>query len=387
MEQGGAYANYESELDAQLRELVDGGEARSFEELCAKASGAYPTEVLASLKRIEYGASRQLNLYPTSRQHLQTRNPNVFPEPHAVDFEWRFAEATVAHLTLLALRTPGKTACLGTPTVFFEIIARGGDAVLYDRNPLWPNVRTGESHNIFNVDLCRHRPVGKAEFGLILLDPPWYVGHMRAWLSHALQLARVGGTIIMPIFQDLLRPGARGERASLLSDIQSVGDTNIERNAARYVIPPFERESLAAEGIVVAEDWRRADLLHVTKQRGDTQLRFDAIEEPEWVRFQIGLQTVAVRDRPENGRTIRTRSLYQDGSVILKSVSARDPIRSEIGLWTSRNRCLQVTGAARIAEFCALLQQGVSPRASIDAIASDAAEREALYSIVLVIGI
>jgi hypothetical protein len=379
--------NYESELDARVRELVETGTANSFEELCAQASGAYPTEVFAALRRIEHTTSRSLGLYPNGSHNHPTGNASSFPEPHAVDYEWRFAEETVSRLASIALRTPGRTACLGTPTVYYEIADKRGDAVLYDRNPLWPDIGSGESQNIFHIDLCRHRPVGAAEFGLVLLDPPWYVGHMRAWISHALQLARVGGNIIMPIFQHLLRPGAAEERASLVSDLQLIGETFIERDAARYVVPPFERESLAVEGIVVSEEWRTADLIHVTKERAATQFRFDVVEEPEWLRFRIGLQTVALRVHSTDRRAIRTSSLYEDGSVILKSVSARDPVRREIGLWTSRNRCLRVTGAARIADFCALLQRGTPPRAAIGAIARDAAERDALHSIVLVIGI
>src|SRR4051794_2423934 len=123
---------YELMLDRRVRQLLDAGASR-FEDLCRGCQGAFPTEVAASLCRIGPHAASL-----TAREPVRLVAPDMgpyLPEPHPIDYEWRFSRATAAAVARYAERIGGRVACLGVPTVFIELRPEHVEAVLIDRNP------------------------------------------------------------------------------------------------------------------------------------------------------------------------------------------------------------------------------------------------------------
>ena len=70
------------------------------------------------------------------------------------------------------------------------------------------------------------------------------------------------------------------------------------------------------------------------------------VEEGQWQELIVGKIKVKLRVKDENPDTYISPELldFADGNVALPTVSRRDPIRSEIDLWTSTQRGFKIKG-------------------------------------------
>jgi hypothetical protein len=103
----------------------------------------------------------------------------IRPDPHPLDFDWRFDTASTESL---ARRTPkGRTLLLGCPSVAEALARIGREATLIDWQPL-PHISKGIEH--LRADLRSARLIGKVgEFDTVILDSPWYTDYLRPWLQ------------------------------------------------------------------------------------------------------------------------------------------------------------------------------------------------------------
>lgn len=124
----------------------------------------------------------------------------------------------------------------------------------------------------------------------------------------------------------------------------------MDTRVAHYYTPQFEQETLANKGID-AKNWRRGDLaLFVSdgiRLPENIALR---VEEDQWHELIVGKIKVKVRVGDENPNKYVSPELldFADGKVALPTVSRRDPIRSEIDLWTSTQRGFKIKGRKAI---------------------------------------
>src|SRR5947199_7472023 len=80
----------------------------SFEGLCRACNGAFPSAIV--------GAARAAGLPKTTARDSSLNPSDPFePEPHPLDFDWRFTNESANHLADLALQNGTSLACLGTP--------------------------------------------------------------------------------------------------------------------------------------------------------------------------------------------------------------------------------------------------------------------------------
>lgn len=377
-------SDYDTLIERSVVMAVQQG-ARSFSEICLATRGAFPADVLAALRRLGFDDE----LFPDiSARTLNELHENWWPEPSPVDYEWRFTFETAQSIATIALGFGQRVLCLGTPTVFRSLFLRGTDTDLVDRNPLIVRALSSvPTERIHIADISNYSLDSERSFDVIVMDPPWYPDHVRHWLSIASEVVSDEGTIIFTLFPELTRPGAELERAVLLSGLAKIGTYEVSPGSVSYVTPLFERETLSALGVPPLPQWRTADL--VTLRVSPTRDRLEPTAPPsefEWEHFLFGTQVVAIKRVLSDTKPITVASPYDDRAFLLRSVSSRDPVRSTIGLWTSRNRVARLTGNARIAQFLRALEHGVTCDHAIDQIAETKEESAALEMIVALIG-
>lgn len=388
--------DYRSRL-VQAVQIAVGNGAETVTDLCRGCAGAFPTDVVAAAREV-LGAA--IDQWPHRRwpdDALGTEDAAVpsMPEPHPIDFEWRYTAATADAISGMLGDLGGRIGCFGTPSVFVRLLHGAADAVLVDRNPgLRRHFGAHLHHRMRMTDLSQLQPGsgavldGADRFDTILLDPPWYVGHTLAWLAYALSSLRKGGRVVVTLFPELLRPAALHERDQLLRILRSLGRVRRLEVLPRYTTPMFESETLSAVGLADLGQWRTGELVEVTV-RDPSAHRIDVpvVENPAWERVQLGRQVVAVRHDPDTyARPVSVQPVAETGSFLLRSVSARDPVRQRVTVWTSRNRGALVTGTEVVYRFLAGLADEASPNELFDTDREFAEARPALQTILALVG-
>jgi hypothetical protein len=119
-------AFYERRIDTVLERarLIHGA---SFRDICRACKGLFPTEV--ALRLLKNGDR------PKPARSAPDWGLASWPEPHPIDFDWRFNAATARSLAH-RVRGAENVLCVGTPTVFKEILEAGRRACLIDQNSL-----------------------------------------------------------------------------------------------------------------------------------------------------------------------------------------------------------------------------------------------------------
>jgi len=250
----------------------------------------------------------------------------MHPEPHPLDYDWRFTPATRRDL---AKRLGGHALLCGTASVASELT----HATSVDRNP-------SRQPDIL-ADISRDRPVD-ARFDSVLLDPPWYPATTRRWLSWAAAHVDLGARMFCTLWPESTRPSAPSERRVLLDDLASWSTVILHPSTVAYATPLFEAEALATRGLTRTE--RRGDLLEIHIHTRPT-LALPCPHHAVWQRFVIGHYQLALRVEPLASGP--TGIAPHPGAVgwTFPSVSRRANGRSAIGLWSSRHEVATVMGA------------------------------------------
>lgn len=370
---------YEENLEARLLQVLNAGTS-SFRSLVAQSEGAYPTDVLAALRRL-----RQRGAVNETESGFRVIGPAVpvvsgpseydesafakedsdFPEPHPLDFDWRFSSRTLELLNrLVEERECTKIAVLGAPTLFKFLIDHGQAAHLFDRNEqIVQYLRKNGYNDITRCDLFHFSARG--EFSCVLADPPWYLDYYHAFIESARRLLRPEGILFLSVLPRLTRPQAERDRSDILRFTQERGFNLVSAEPAslQYLSPRFEVEALKSEGLRLAS-WRSGDLYtFALTTRQIPGLAFDYDEEDElWRTWNVGRSLVKVRwDGTHGEAAFDFKSVSGAGDIRLRSVSRRSPLRTNINLWTSRNIALDVTRPDLVCAALQLLAEGHSP--------------------------
>jgi SAM-dependent methyltransferase len=347
-----ADAAHRHAVDHRLRAAIEAG-ARSFSAALAATEGADPRLVAQRLRALGHPACGE------EPEPFEAPAP-WDPELHARDFEWYFTPTCAAELAA-RVGTPGSSVlCLGTPTVAFALLAVGRvrRVTLVDRNPLaFHRHRAPGTLDARLEDLAAAR-LDAGAYDAAVLDAPWYPAALEHWLAVAARAVRPGGRVALALLPALHRPSARADRAAILTRARALGAVSVAPGWLRYATPRFEHEALAAAGVGVPAQWRRADLLEIVVRAplaADREPPAPAPPSaPAWTRFVIGPQVIQLDPCApvEDGDLLSP--IDGDPGFRYGSISTRDPQRASIGLWTSRSRVARVR---RPAEVAALLER------------------------------
>lgn len=337
---------------SQAVERVPPEARKDLQGLCRMLHGAFPNDVVQAL-----GSRLISGFQKPSRAENRSELDQRSPEPHPIDYDWRFNKATADSLARLT-SSFGRVLCIGTPTVYHAIAERRRAGFLIDRNPfLACHLVQNENCNfiIENIEALSPNDID-GQFAAAILDPPWYPAVYERWLARTIPHIQSGGTIFVSLFRKFTRPEAERERLELLDRFAAIGEVSFAFFEAVYSTPRFEAEVLSRLNLPVLPDWRAADVVRIDLFPHITSWPFPchpAESTMLWHRFLDDQQVIAVVYRDNDRGPITYSPAAPNISFELASVSGRDPGRTTIAVWTSRNRAAAATGTQRIiAVFC-----------------------------------
>jgi hypothetical protein len=341
----------------------------SFMRLAMCAQGLYPSDLATLLKEEVLSGGI---LFREGKYGLPSLgapkglgsagNLLELPEPHPLDYDWRFTADTTERMALRILsETPGAghIALVGTPSLINKIPHGRSDCrvTLVDGNEeLVTYLARQQQHPGLTckyVDLTLGPAKLDEPSNVVMCDPPWYVEYYAAFLAQAAVIAEIGATVFISLLPLCTRPESERDRQEIFNIAGSLGLTPyaLEPGVLVYDIPPFERKSLALEGLSVTEAWRRGDLLVLQKVSAPTEQdmrraleRSNLAREDrrQWREVLIGARKIKLRRAADdsNGRPELVRIERDD---LLPTVSRRYPGRERVDLWLWDNRVFGVT--------------------------------------------
>ena len=343
---------------------------RSFATLVEAAEGAYPIDVqtvldeLRTQQKVAISESGDWRGVDGPAQEGLSQNcygrqsgpKDGLPEPHPLDFDWRFTAQTLSDLTnSLELSSSTRVAVLGAPTLYRHLTDIGTKSTLFDRNAsLLERLRNDGYASVRDCNFLEF-PQLESGFDCALADPPWYTEHYEAFIEAARCLLVPSGRLFLSVLPRLTRPSAAEDRIEILDVAQSLGFdlTAVAPRALRYVSPPFETEALKADGVIELGDWRSGDLFSfVLGTRPPKHIKpREPISKEVWQAYEVGKTTIKIKTEPaEVSQEFKFEAVSSGGEFRLRSVSRRSPARSKVNLWTSRNIALAVSKVVVLAE-------------------------------------
>lgn len=271
------------------------------------------------------------------------------PEPHPLDFDWRFTSGTAV---ALSRRVNGPSLlAVGTPMLAQATLLQGRTVQLVDRQPHLSPLGVA----LLDVEVAS---AIEGSWTTAILDPPWYPLAYRRWLGWAAQHVPVGGTILSSLWPTDTRPTAELEREELLAWTGGWAEYLIEPAALRYEVPLFESVARRLMGVPdPAAPWRAGDLLKLVVQQVPS-LPPAIVKTEVWRRFVWDDYQLALRitDHTADEPALARHPLAQ--GWLWPSYSRRAEGRGRIDLWSSRNEVAVVTGSIRLAEELSLFTAG-----------------------------
>jgi hypothetical protein len=386
-------STYIAELKIRLRSLLSRSNL-SLGQLAREMEGAYPTDILSAIKDLQDDENIVPLIEGTASAHDRDESDSnqngeaepQLPEPHPLDYDWRFAESSLTFLeSLLSRFGSDKIAVLGAPTLYLRLNKIGRSVSLYDNNAqLIEGLRLAGFRGLTHRDLFLRCP-SEVAFDTVVADPPWYPEHYAAFIDGAKDLLTPGGNLFLSVLPRLTRPSALDDRMKIISHAYDRGLDILEvySSVLAYDSPPFELASLRAEGLGL-DRWRTGDLFVFRRSSRDAAPRDDRerVDDEQWHSFTIGETIVKVRRRAAESKEFYFQPASPSGDVHLHSVSRRAPFRADIDLWTSRNLALKLSKPDHVNEVLALGERGTSLRDAVVRVVRDrglsAASKQAL---------
>lgn len=328
--------------------------ATSIEDLCRRTCGAPPSDVLSYVIKAEFERFQKESTRPVLSS-LEER----IPEPHPIDYDWRFDHVTIETLTSMTRRFE-HTLCVGTPTVFDSIARSHRQVTLVDRNPFLAKGLSETAFTKLFLNEIESVALPSGKYDAAILDPPWYPAMYDSWLNKVIPAIKPGGTIFLILFQELTRPTASHELHVLLNRLDRLGAITIFPRAATYVTPNFELETLRRQCVPDLYAWRQGDILQLDLPAAGKSRPSDRwmLQKPQWRRFLLAGQVVATTICSRDNGPFDYQDLESAESPFeLTSVSDRNVSRRAVNIWTSRNRGARATGIERAATMLAAIAE------------------------------
>lgn len=346
--------------------------ANTLGEIARQAGGIYPLELKELLDELVLKGEVRYSQAGYSLATSETGNiledwtPKriSLPEPHPLDYDWRFSISTARYLAGLVAKEShhkGAVLLLGAPSVFVEIILSkplshitlidsSRELMDYLAQFELPQTVNVIAHNLMSSTLWET----DKKFGVVVCDPPWYVEHYIAFLAQATHAASIGAVIILSLLPMNTRPNAIQDRWEILGKAQQLGlhIQGIENGRVEYETPEFELTSLGSAGIDTDGNWRKGDLVILRKVRNLSKGKISEIASSaysassngqEWSEILIGKRKLKLRG-PFDDYSVTPEIISIEKNDILPTVSRRYKGREAVDLWLWDNRVFGLRG-------------------------------------------
>lgn len=261
------------------------------------------------------------------------------PDPHPLDFDWRFSEECVADLVQL-LHGRERVLAVGAPSIARFLQSQGRDVVLIDRQPL----QGVKNHLRVEVGADIKTKIA-AEFAL--LDPPWYPEDTLRWVTWTANTIGKGGTIILSVWPDHTRPNASVQKQFLAKQFAEWANVEILETRTSYEIPSFELTSSRVSTNELATSPRSGDLWRITV--GSLPQVPQGEPTRRWFRFTINNYQLAIADDSGHAAEELTGVTGADG-WLWPYVSRRARNRDQIDVWSSANEVASTNSSRQLVE-------------------------------------
>lgn len=254
--------------------------------------------------------------------------PHELPEPHVLDFDWRYTDETVRSLLRL-VRPSDSVLAIGAPSLARYLESLGRDVLLVDRQPF---------HAVRN-HVQIEPGIIKPDFEkrtIAILDPPWYPEEARIWIAWSAHGLVPNGEILVSLWPDITRPTAAREFDELRAWASEWAEFEVLNIVPRYVMPPFEFAAVEASENLALPSPRFGRLVSLRLKRLPSLLGYPADRET-WVRFVLNDYQLALRLRGDHSLPDEMNRHPLGKDWTWPYVSRRAPKRDLISLWTSRN--------------------------------------------------
>jgi hypothetical protein len=263
------------------------------------------------------------------------------PEPHPLDFDWRYTPDTIATLSKM-LPVEGPVLAVGAPNLARHLSTMGRNVMLIDRQPMQQVFQ----HLAIDIDVSTPLLTG---YRAAIVDPPWYVQHVRCWLAWTANCLGVDGEILATIWPAGTRPDGEMEHQFVMEWLSQWATAQQSSFSPTYETPIFEQHAeIVATGGELSRSPRRGRLLSIRVKKLP---KIPSLEEQprQWLRFVLNDYQLALRMHPENGEPLEVLPHPQAIGWTWPFVSRRAPGRGNIDLWSSRNEVALVRNPAALA--------------------------------------
>jgi hypothetical protein len=362
-------------------------------ELYRRSLGAFPTIVKESLAALPGmpGALAEQTCPPDTGRIIYEPAAWEDDDLDPVDGQWYFDQPTVDRLLALLPTGTRSVLAMGIPTIAGPAARSVDEVTLLDRSRGLRGkslgLETAERQwglNVADWDLGEKPYLDAAGTDVVLMDPPWYLEHYRAWLHTAIEASKMGGLIGVVVPQPLTNRRSFADQGELLGLLSSVGQVSIRENVLSYVTPSFERPVLNLSGIGYLDRWRRADLALVRVRKKRLPYEFEPVPDIEWKHREIGGRIVRSWGESVSDDSVPViRTAHSAAGYRLGSVSRYYLRSSDINLVTSRGRAAAVSRWGRLPVILDLLQKGRPLALAVETALPNvaAAEQQALVKV------
>lgn len=357
-----------------------------------KSLGAFPTVVKEALEKLSAAGRVGSRSRPVCDPALVPLDPVVDATPweddelDPVDAQWYFDMLSVKKIISHFPPRTRSVVALGTPTVAAIAADDFPEVTLVDISqrfwkkeiPKW--LDTGKVDRVMH-DLDDKPYDGVTDADVVVMDPPWYIEHYRAWLWSAVKTCRPGGLIAVALPQLLTNRRALPEREEIMGWLRAIGCVSIEDGALTYVTPSFEVAVLEPNGLDFLRRWRRADLALVRLQNRALPYDMPRFSSSEWAYREIlGRIVRSWREIPHHDIAPVIGPADPDLGYRLSGVGRNYLWSSDANLITSHGGAAVVTEWGVLPAILDSLETGeaLSPAVARALPAASLAERESL---------
>jgi hypothetical protein len=211
----------------------------------------------------------------------------LLPEPHPLDYDWRFTGESVAFVCEL-LPIQDHVLAVGAPSVARQLEAVGRKVVLVDRQPL-----QGVTHH-WPIEPGAEELKG-GQFGSAIVDPPWYPEDLMTWTAWTARVVGPGARIFVSLWPPGTRPNDAEEAQRILDWMSQWSEVSPLSPSLFYERPIFERAAVtASQGGALSSSPGAGRLVSLQIKKNPDALTV-AKRKATWVRFVINAYQLAVR--------------------------------------------------------------------------------------------
>ncbi|MDP1695741.1 MAG: bis-aminopropyl spermidine synthase family protein [archaeon] len=269
-----------------------------------------------------------------------------FPEPHSVFSQWRMTKKSTERIIEKIKEKDYEEVCfLGCPILGNEYAKDLEKRILLmdmDKETL-KCTRRDIRKRVYDVHDSLPKDIIK-KFNCVVTDPPWYQDDINLFISRAAQATEQGGTIYFSTPGLLTRPSVVDERLEMQKWL-SENNLIIENiSEVEYETPAFEYMAYFDIPAFSGENWRVGNFVKLKKIGEVKNPCVKTKKKSNWSEYCFGGKRVLLRG-VGNHRSYEdpeVRSVNEDGSLILRTVSKRNALIPKIDLWSSRNAVLNI---------------------------------------------